>query len=232
MPTIEADVIELTRNCSRCQHNYPFIPSETMRKLLLLSLWMPLAAFGSAVYSFSELIANRGTVGFTYTAPDYLTESSNYIPAGLLTSCDTSGMQGWVCESVWLNQTNYLETPGVQVSLTLRYAAGLPGDAFNTDEINESFSPARLDQEGVYHTFLNPGATFAIYDPPAPDTLPGVGEAVAPEPGTWGMFAGAGLVLTACIRRQTRNFAFRSRKLLSAFALATLAVVVLYLVSA
>jgi hypothetical protein len=166
-----------------------------MRKLLLLSLWMPLATFGSAVYSFSEPVANRGTVGFTYTAPDYLPESRHYISVWLLTSCDTSGMQGWVCEGAWLSPTNFLGTPGVQVSLTLRYAAGIPGDAFNTDEINESFSPARLDQEGVYHAFLNPGATFTVHDPPAPEAVPGSGEAAAPEPGTGGVLAGAGLVL-------------------------------------
>ncbi|MFL6463405.1 MAG: hypothetical protein ACJ73N_03220 [Bryobacteraceae bacterium] len=166
-----------------------------MRKLLLLSLWMPLAAFGSAIYSFSEPVANRGTVGFTYTAPEYLTESRNYIPVWLFTSCDTSGMQGWVCEGAWLSQTNFLGNPGVQVSLNLRYAAGIPGDAFNTDEINASFSPAQLDQDGVYHAFLNPGATFTVHDPPTPEAFPGSGDAVAPEPGTGRMLAGAGLVL-------------------------------------
>ena len=164
-----------------------------MRKLLLLSLWMPLAAFGSTVYSFSEPVATRGTVGFTYTVPNYLTEPQNYISAGLLTSCDTSGMQGWVCEGAWLNQTNNFGAPSVQISLNLRYAPGPPGDAFNMDEIDESFSSAQLDQGGMYHAFLNPGATFTVL------------SSTAPEPATWRMLAGAGLVLTVLGRWRSRK---------------------------
>src|SRR3954469_19401612 len=56
--------------------NQSFFSSERMQTLLLLSL-MPLVAFGSTVYTFSEPVANRGTVGFTYTAPDYLTTATN-----------------------------------------------------------------------------------------------------------------------------------------------------------
>jgi hypothetical protein len=166
-----------------------------MRKALLLSLWMPAMALGSTVYSFSEPVANRGTVGFTYTAPDYLTESRNYISAEMFTNCDTSGIQGWVCDSAWLNGTNYSGTPSVQVVLNLRYAAGLPGDAFNTDEINESFLFARLDQDGGYQSFLNPGATFTIVSSPAPKPSDSLDSAAAPEPGTSGMLAEAGIML-------------------------------------
>lgn len=156
---------------------------------------MPVIAPGSTIYSFSEPVASRGTVGFTYTAPEYLAESRNYIPAAMFTNCDTSGMQGWVCDSAWLNGNSYSGISGVQITLNLRYAAGLPDDAFNTDEINVFFSPASLDQDGAYQSFLDPGATFTVVSSLAPKPSDGSGAAAVPEPCSSGMLAEAGIVL-------------------------------------
>jgi hypothetical protein len=129
-----------------------------LRKLLAsFLLWMPLAAFGSTVYTFSENVANRGTVGFTYTAPSYLTTSANYISDFSLTSCDTSGMPGWRCTGAYLTQLSLAGTPSVSVTLALVYTSD-PYDAFSTDSVYDSFPGAVLTADGTYAGFLN-GAT-------------------------------------------------------------------------
>lgn len=147
---------------------------------------MPLAAFGSTVYTFSEDVANRGTVGFTYTAPHYLTTSTNHVSDAFLSSCDTSGMPGWRCTGAYLTQSNNLGAPLVSVTLALVYAAD-PTDAFSTDSVFDSFPGASLTADGTYSGFLS-GATFSVHDPP---TEP----ATAPEPSTQSLLAVTGLLL-------------------------------------
>ena len=157
-----------------------------MQKLLLILLSVPLAAFGSTVYTFSENVANLGTVGFTYTAPDYLTQSTNYVNSWRFTSCDTSAMPGWICTDAYLKQTSADITgnPNVQVSLSLVYLPN-PNDAFSTDEINEGFPGANLITDGTYQAFLS-DATLTVHDPPDP---------AIPEPRTWGLMGLAGTIL-------------------------------------
>ena len=66
----------------------------SMRKLLaVFILALPLAVHASVVYSFSEAFP-RGTIGFTYNSPDYLTGSVIRIPGDQFSSCDTSFLTG------------------------------------------------------------------------------------------------------------------------------------------
>jgi hypothetical protein len=171
-----------------------------LRTLFIACLWwMPFAAFGSTVYTFSENVANRGTVGFTYTAPSYLTTATNYVSDFYLSSCDTSGMPGWRCTGAYLTQRTIGGAPSVSVTLALVYTAD-PADAFSTDSVFDSFPGASLTVDGTYTGFLN-GATFAVYDPPE-------GAATAPEPKTWGLLALAGMLLWTRLRGNTSHRQF------------------------
>jgi hypothetical protein len=144
------------------------------------------------VYTFSENVANRGTIGFTYTVPSYLTASANYVSDFHLSSCDTSGMPGWRCTGAYLTEFTTMGAPSVTVTLALVYASD-PYDAFSTESVYDSFPGASLTANGAYAGFLN-GATFTVQDPSE-------NAATAPEPGTWGLLALAVAMLWARFRR-------------------------------
>ena len=160
-------------------------------KALLFLLWLPLAAFGSTVYTFSERIP-QGTVGFTYTAHNYLGESSSWISPWYFTACDNSGVPGWICTGATLQQGYVNGLPDVQVWLTVAYLAAA-GDAFSTDEVHESFPGGTLMSDGTWSAFLN-DATFTVHDPlDAP--------AAVPEPSSWELLILGGVpgLLALCI---------------------------------
>ncbi len=147
-----------------------------MKKLLFL-LWLPLTAFGSTVYTFSEPTAG-GTLGFTYTAPDYLNEPSVWISPWSFTACDTADLQSWNCSSAILREStlpNGQSTVSVTFNLVDRSATGFG----TTDQINESFTGATLTNDGTWSAFLS-NATFTVHDPPDAITA-------SPEPATWGL---------------------------------------------
>ena len=147
-----------------------------MRKLLFL-LWLPLAAFSSTVYTFSEPTV-RGTIGFTYTVPDYLKESPVLISPWSFTACDTADLLNWSCSNAILREftlPNGQSTVSVVFNLVDRTATGFGA----TDQINESFPGATLTTDGTWNAFLS-NATLTVHDPP--DAI-----AANPEPATWGL---------------------------------------------
>ena len=163
-----------------------------MTKLLFL-LWLPLAAFSSTVYTFSEPTP-VGTFGFTYTAPDYLNASSVWISPWSFTACDTAGLSNWSCSSAILRESTLPNGQGV-VSVILNLVDRSSTGFGATDQINESFPGATLKTDGAWTAFLS-NATFTVHDPPnAIDANP--------EPATWGLLTlGAISGLLALYRRR------------------------------
>jgi hypothetical protein len=165
-----------------------------MRRMLVL-LWLPLAAFGSTVYTFSEQTA-RGPVGFTYTAPDYLSASSVWISPWSFTACDISALPGWSCHNAILREymlPNGQSTVAVALNLSDLSTTGFG----TTDQINESFPGATLTSDGTWSAFLS-NATFTVHDPP--DAI-----AANPEPGTWALLTLgtiSGLLVFRCRRTE------------------------------
>jgi hypothetical protein len=165
-----------------------------MRKLLFL-LWMPLAVFGSTVYTFSEQTA-RGTVGFTYTTPDYLSEPSVWISPWRYTACNISALPGWVCNDAILRESTLLN--GQSTVSVVFNLIDLRTTGFGvTDQINESFPGATLTSDGTWSAFLS-NANFTVHDPPDVVTA-------NPEPSTWTLLTlGAVPGLLALYRRRAK----------------------------
>ena len=128
-----------------------------MKTLVFALLGMPLLSWvtsGATVYTFT-LQTVRGPIGFTYVAPESLTQTSTYVNSWMLAGCDTTGAPGWVCVDAYLRQTTIEGRPVVQITLDLVYPPGL-GDGFATDQLNESFPGASLESAGSYPGFLSP----------------------------------------------------------------------------
>jgi hypothetical protein len=132
--------------------------------LLSMSLLSSVAS-ASTVYTFT-LHTVRGPIGFTYVAPEPLTQPSTYVNAWMFGGCDTTGAPGWICLDAYLRQTTINGLPVVQVTLDIVDLAGL-GDGFASDQLNESFPGASLGSAGSYEGFLSP-ATFTITMSPNP----------------------------------------------------------------
>ena len=157
-----------------------------MKTLVFALLWMPLfswVASGSTVYTFTAHTA-QGPIGFTYVAPEPLTQPSTYVNSWMLAGCNTTGAPGWICLDAYIRQTIINGMPVVQVTLDLAYPPGL-GDGFATDQLSESFPGASLDSDGNYQGFLSP-ATFTVTlspgSSPGMTTGPQDAGAEIPEP--------------------------------------------------
>jgi hypothetical protein len=165
-----------------------------MKKLLFL-LWLPLTAFSSTVYTFSRPTA-RGIIGFTYTAPDYISSGSFRISPWSYTPCNISALSGWICGDAILRESTL---PNGQSTVTVVFNLMDPTTTGfgSTDQIIESFPGATLGSDGTWSAFLS-SATFIVHDPP--DAI-----AANPEPGTWGLLA-LGIIpgLFALRRRRTK----------------------------
>jgi hypothetical protein len=137
-----------------------------MKTLIFALLWMPLlswGASGSTVYTFTVHTV-RGPIGFTYVAPEPLTQSSTYVNSWMLAGCETAGAPGRICLDAYLRQTTINGLPVVQVTLNIIDPTS-PGDAFAMDQLSESFPGALLDSAGSYAGFLSP-ATLTVTPEP------------------------------------------------------------------
>lgn len=153
-----------------------------MKTLVFALLSMPLlswAASASSTYTFTVNTV-RGPIGFTYIAPEPLTQPSNYVNSWTFAGCDTSGAPGWICLDAYLRQTNVNGVPIVQITLDIANPAEW-GDAFAMDELSESFPGASLDSVGSHQGFLS-DSTFTVTmstdsssaQPEDPNSRPGV----------------------------------------------------------
>lgn len=139
-----------------------------MKKLVFALFWMPLlswVASASTVYTFT-LQTVRGPIGFTYVAPEPLTQSYTYVNSWMFTGCETTGAPGWICLGAYLHQTSINGLPVVQITLDLAYPPG-GGDGFATDQLNESFPGASLESAGSYAGFLSPTTLLVTRQPDA-----------------------------------------------------------------